>query len=326
MRPIDPHAATPAVITGGPDALSTSHKKHLDMKINRGSSFLVGLIGAGIQSSLSPHMHEAEGTRHGLRYWYRLLDFDVMALDVSALPRLLDAARITGFCGLNITHPCKQAVVPLLDELSDDAAAIGAVNTVVFKDGRSIGYNTDCTGFQRSVRETLDSAAKNNIVVLGAGGAGSAAAHGLLQLGAQHLYIHDLDGARAAALVKALTGRFGEARASLVADLGHTMRAADGVVQATPMGMAHYPGLPLPAEMLRPSQWVAEIVYFPLETELLRLAQRIGCRAVDGGRMAVYQAAAAFELFTGLTADAAAMRRDFESLVTRQAGSLSRTG
>lgn len=316
----------PAVITGGPGALGTSHKKHADMKINKGSSFLVGLIGAGIQSSLSPYMHEAEGARHGLRYWYRLMDLDVLALDVSALPRLLDAAQITGFCGLNITHPCKQAVVPLLDELSDDAAAIGAVNTVVFKGGRRIGYNTDCTGFQRSVRETLASAAKNKVVVLGAGGAGSAAAHGLLQLGAQHLYIHDLDGVRAGALVKTLTDRFGEGRASLVTDLGHTMRTADGLVQATPMGMAHYPGLPLPAEMLKPSQWIAEIVYFPLETDLLRLARRAGCRAVDGGRMAVYQAAAAFELFTGLAADAGAMRKDFESLTTRQAGSVSLTG
>ena len=95
------------------------------------------------------------------------------------------------------------------------------------------------------------------------------------------------------------------------------MARADGLIHATPTGMAKHPGLPLPADLLRPSLWVAEIVYFPIETELLRVARQLGCRTVDGSSMAVYQAVGAFELFTGVAADASLMRRDFDQLLTQ---------
>lgn len=288
------------------------------MKTERKPSYLVGLIGSGIQASLSPAMHEGEGARHGLQYMYRLIDLDVLGLDVGALPRLLDAAQLTGFCSLNITHPCKQAVIPLLDELAEDAAAIGAVNTVVFRNGRRIGYNTDCWGFEQSMREELGSARLENVVLLGAGGGGAAVAHALLGLGVGRLAIHDLERTRAGDLVDALSRRFGAGRAAVVADPADAMRAADGLVHATPTGMAHHPGLPLRADLLTASHWVAEIVYFPLETELLRLARRVGCPTMNGRGMAVHQAARAFRLFTGVSADAAAMRRDFDSLVGSQ--------
>lgn len=290
------------------------------MKIEKKPSYLVGLIGAGIQASLSPAMHEGEGDRRGLRYMYRLMDLDLLDLGAEPLPQLLDAAQVSGFCGLNITHPCKQSVIPLLDELSDNAAAIGAVNTVVFKDGRRIGYNTDCWGFEQNMRENLDSARKHDVVLLGAGGAGAAVAHALMHLGTDHLHVHDLDPGRVEGLVEALSRRFGPGRASAVADLGQAMDRADGIVQATPMGMAHYPGLPLPAALLKSSHWVAEIVYFPLETELLLLAHRLGCRCVDGRGMAVHQAARAFRLFTGVDANATDMLHDFDALVALQAG------
>lgn len=285
------------------------------MRIQNKPSYLVGLIGAGIQASLSPAMHEAEGDRHGLRYMYRLIDLELLHLDASALPRLLDAARVTGFCGLNITHPCKQAVVPLLDELSDDAAAIGAVNTVVIRDGKLIGHNTDCYGFEQSMREDLASAPLDRVVQLGAGGAGAAVANALLNVGARHLSVFDIDAGRAASLVESLSRRFGPGRVEAVTRLSKAMEHAQGLVHATPTGMAAHPGLPLPAELLTPSHWFAEIVYFPLETELLRLARRLGCRCMDGRGMAVHQAVGAFQLFTGLKADGAQMRRDFEALV-----------
>lgn len=290
------------------------------MNIKRKPSYLVGLIGSGIQASLSPAMHEGEAARHGLQYMYRLLDLDVLGIDVAALPRLLDAAQLTGFCSLNITHPCKQAVIPLLDELSEDAAAIGAVNAVVFRDGRRIGYNTDCWGFEQSMREELGSVRLANVVLLGAGGAGAAVAHALLGLGVAKLSVHDLDQPKAGNLVDALSNRFGSGRAAVIADPEIAMRAADGLVHATPTGMVHHPGLPLRADLLSASQWVAEVVYFPLETELLRLARRIGCATMSGRGMAVHQAAGAFRLFTGICADAAAMRRDFDALVNSQTG------
>jgi len=286
------------------------------MKFKRKPPYLVGLIGSSIQASLSPAMHEGEGERHGLLYMYRLLDLDVLGVDVQALPRLLDAAQLTGFSGLNITHPCKQAVIPLLDELSADAAAIGAVNTVIFRDGRRVGHNTDCSGFEQSIREGLDSAPRDSVVLLGAGGAGAAVAHGLLNLGTKHLAICDKVPERAEALAAALCARFGPGRAAASSDLDRVMSLADGLVHATPTGMVRHPGLPLRPDLLKPSHWVAEIVYFPLETELLRLARRLGCRHLDGSGMAVHQAAAAFRLFTGIEADAGQMRRDFDQLVS----------
>src|SRR5215468_6643800 len=118
-------------------------------------SSLCGLIGAGIQASRTPAMHEREGDEQGMRYLYRLIDLEKLGVGAEALPELLSAAERMGFAGLNITHPCKQAVIPLLDELSPDASALGAVNTVVLKDGRRISHNTDWWGFAESFRRGL---------------------------------------------------------------------------------------------------------------------------------------------------------------------------
>jgi shikimate dehydrogenase len=273
-------------------------------------SVRVGLIGAGIQASRSPVMHEREGARQGLDYSYRLFDLEALGLTPAALPRLLDEAQGQGFAGLNITHPCKQAVIPLLDELSPDAADIGAVNTVVFTaDGRRIGHNTDWWGFAEGLRRGLGEGALGPVLQLGAGGAGSATAHALMKRGVERLAIYDVDRARAEALADALAARFGggvEAAEDPVAAAAQ----AQGLVQTTPVGMEAHPGTPLPAAALRPDHWVAEIVYFPLETALLRAARALGCRTVDGSGMAVFQAVGAFELFTGLKPDAEAMTRD----------------
>ena len=161
----------------------------------------VGLIGAGIDASLSPALHEAEAAALGLDYSYRLLDIDRLDAGVG---ELLERARDEGYSGLNVTHPCKQDVVEHLDELSPEAAALDAVNTVVFRDGRAIGHNTDASGFAESFRRGLAGAPLGKVVVLGAGGAGAAVAHAALRLGAQELVIVDVDddargGARGAA-------------------------------------------------------------------------------------------------------------------------------
>src|SRR5215470_19403954 len=156
-------------------------------------SVQAGLIGAGIQASRSPHLHECEAREAGIVCSYQLIDLAQLGVGVEALPQLLDAAQQQGFAGVNITHPCKQAVIPLLDELSADAAAIGAVNTVVFSAGKRIGHNTDCYGFAESFRRGLPDVALNDVVLLGAGGAGSAAGAAALQLGAERLMIYDID-------------------------------------------------------------------------------------------------------------------------------------
>jgi shikimate dehydrogenase len=277
-------------------------------------SFLVGLIGEGIQASRSPALHEQEAADLGLRYIYKLIDLDRLGLGAEALPELLIAAERMGFTGVNITHPCKQAVIPLLSELSAEARAIGAVNTVVLRDGKRAGHNTDACGFRESFRRGLPDARLDHAVLLGAGGAGAAVGHAALQMGVQRITIFDVEVPRAEHLTAALADRFGAGSARVGRDLASAMAQADGVIHATPTGMAKHPGLPVPAELLRPSHWVAEVVYFPLETELLQVARRVGCRTLDGGGMAVFQAVEAFRLFTGIQPDAERMLRHFASM------------
>jgi shikimate dehydrogenase len=153
------------------------------------------------------------------------------------------------------------------------------------------------------------------VVQLGAGGAGAAVAHAALALGTQQLSVFDIDTARAERLALDLNARFGEGRAHAGTDLPAAMAAADGLINATPVGMAKLPVLPLPASLLRPGLWVADVVYFPLETALLRAASELGCRTLHGGGMAVFQAAGAFRLFTGIEPDAERMLRHFATMV-----------
>lgn len=270
----------------------------------RGRSIVVGLIGAGIQGSLSPAMHEQEARHQGLTYVYRRIDLEVLGLDAGALPELLVAAQRMGFDGLNITYPCKQAVIPLLDEMSSDAQALGAVNTVLFKDGKRIGYNTDWSGFKRSFERGLPGASLERVVQLGAGGAGAAVADAALSLGAQRLTLFDVDQARSASLAAQLQQRFPEATVVAEGSLADAMREATGLIHATPTGMAKLPGMPLPAELLHSGLWVADVVYFPIRTALIEAAARVGCRTLSGGGMAVYQAVDAFRIFTGVEPNA----------------------
>jgi len=282
--------------------------------MSRSNVILAGLIGAGIQASRTPALHEHEGDAQGLRYLYRLIDLDQLNMDSTALPDLLLAAERMHYTGLNITFPCKQAIIPLLDELSPEAKGIGAVNTVVLKDGKRVGHNTDCLGFAEGFRRGLKDAARERVVQMGAGGAGAAVAHALLSEGVQQLSIFDVDRERAESLANNLNEHFGFGRAVAGRDLPSTLNLADGLVNTTPMGMAKLPGMPVPVELLRKELWVAEIVYFPLETELLRNARALGCRTLDGGNMAVFQAVKAFELFSGVVPDAQRMLAHFQSM------------
>lgn len=278
---------------------------------------LIGLIGAGIQQSLSPAMHEEEARHHGLRLHYQLIDLDRTGATVEELPVLLRAARTMGFAGLNITFPCKQAVIPLLDDLSDEARQMGAVNTVVARDGRWVGHNTDAAGWRWGFTRALPHASLDKVLLVGAGGAGSAIAHAVLRLGARELRIVDQEAERARRLAEALNAIHGPRAVALI-DIDRAFDGADGLIHATPTGMDKLPGMAVPARRLRPPLWVSEVIYFPLETALLKTARAAGCATVDGGTMAVGQAVGAFELFTGLKADADRMEAHFRSLLPRR--------
>jgi quinate/shikimate dehydrogenase (NAD+) len=299
--------------TSFPDAV----REHADLA--RGA-LLVGLAGSGIGPSLSPALHEEEARRLGLRYRYRRIDLDEWGMPPEAIGDIVAVTRDAGYRGLNVTHPCKQAVLPHLDELSADAEALGAVNTVVFDGGKAVGHNTDWSGFTRGLEVGLPGADLTSVVLLGAGGAGAAVAHGLLTAGAGVVRVFDLDHDRGEALAASLSARFGAGRATAGGDFAEALRAADGLVHATPTGMAEHPGLPLPADLLRPDLWVAEVVYRPLDTALVTTARALGCRVLDGGRMFAFQAAEGFRLFTGAEPDTERMLRHFDHLVRTPEG------
>jgi shikimate dehydrogenase len=282
------------------DARLPGHTQHI----------LVGLVGRGIQSSRTPAMHEREGARIGLRYGYVLIDFDELELADEHLGKIIAEVEQLGFAGLNVTHPFKQAALAHVDELSLEAAGIGAVNTIVLRQGGRVGHNTDCWGFAESFREGLPGVSLRSVVQFGAGGAGLAVAHALLAGGVRELTICDIEVERACTLAARLRERF-VAQVKPTQDAAAALASADGLVNATPVGMAKYPGLPFPAASLRRDLWVAEIVYFPPDTELLQLARRSGCRTLAGTGMAVFQAVKAFELLTGIAPDKAAMTAHF---------------
>jgi shikimate dehydrogenase len=291
------------VIAGPP------YQKEVRVLRSEPDSVLIGLVGEGIQQSHAPLLHQGEADRQGFRLLYTTIDSGDHGLTFDDLPALLRWARTLGYRGLNVTHPFKQAVVGHLDELCGESAILGAVNTVVFEDGRTRGYNTDASGFRRSFGTHFPDAPRDRVVQLGAGGAGAAVAHALLALGVGRLTLVDTDVTRAQRLVDTLAEEFGAARitASGHDRLSAALAEADGVVNATPVGMAHSPGSPVPASHLRADLWVADIVYRPIDTALLRAARAVGAPTLHGGGMSVYQATAAFELFTGRQADTGAM-------------------
>jgi shikimate dehydrogenase len=282
--------------------------------------YLVGLIGAGVGPSLTPPLHMAAARQLGLTYVYRAIDVAALHPDRAGLHDLVRAAQSLGFDALNITHPFKQAVIEYLDRLDERAARLGAVNTVIFEGGEATGYNTDSSGFATAFREGLPGAAVREVVQLGAGGAGRAVADALLSHGTEHLSIVDTDEARSGKLAHDLGIRFPLARVdSAPADkLSVLLPETDGLVHCTPTGMREHPGLPLNPGLLHSGLWIADIVYRPLDTPLLKAARKVGCRTLDGGQMAVHQAVDTFTLVTGVTPDVERMLATFHDLVSHE--------
>ncbi len=268
-----------------------------------GPTILAGLVGRGIAASASPAIHQREAREHGLSLEYRLVDFAALELADDALEAKLEELVAGGFAGVNITHPFKQQVIPLLDEVDETALALGAVNCVAFRDGRMIGSNSDWIGFTFLMQHDLAGAKLDCVTLIGAGGAGSAASYALLRLGVGELRILETDADRAQALADRLRATGLGSTISCHADPAAALDGADGVVQASPVGMAAHPGMPIDPELLSASQWFAELVYFPRETELLKAARAKGLRATGGTAMAIGQAVAPFTAFTGVEPD-----------------------
>jgi len=265
----------------------------------------LGLIGEGIGRSRTPRMHECEAARQGLALRYEILD-PLQMPGRPSLKAILAHVRAQGFAGVNVTHPFKQLALDHVDCLAPEAAAIGALNTIVFADGTATGHNTDASGFAASLAEALPEGVPASTLLIGAGGAGRAVAFALKSAGTARLLVYDRDAEAAAVLASAVGGE-------PVDDLAEAANAAGGIVNATPVGMAAHPGLPIAPELVAARHVVADLVYLPLETALLAHARALGCRTLSGRGMAIAQAAHAFALFTGRTADAAAMAATFDS-------------
>jgi len=289
---------------------------------------LIGLIGRGIGLSRTPAMHVAEAKAQGMACTYRLLDMDEPDRSGMTLARMLEQVESEGYAGVNVTYPFKIEVMSLLHGLSANAAAVGAVNTVIFRDGTRIGHNTDLWGFAESFRRGFAKVARKHVLLIGAGGAGAAVAHALVACGVRRLSIYDVDLARASALKGQVADRRTGTEPQVIVNLAALVATdrPDGIVNATPMGMAKLPGTAFPVELLDPSMWVADIVYFPLETALLKAARARGCRTLSGSGMAVFQAVRAFELFTGWPADPDRMTATFESFDADQREALQPKG
>ena len=278
-------------------------------------NMLLGLIGAPIAHSASPAMHEAAAQALGLRCYYHLIE--VAGADEAKLRAMLEGVRALAFTGVNVTYPYKEAVVPLLDALAPSAADVGAVNTVAVRDGRLIGFNTDSSGFAKSVRRSIGDIAGQAIALIGAGGVGKAIGVALCECGVGEIRIVDRAPAKARALAQTLARRV---TAIPCASAEEALEGAEGLVNGTAVGMSPNRDTPAPFELLRGDLWVADAVYQPIWTPLLSAARDKGARVMSGRELAIDQAMDAFEIFAGRAASAAAMSAAFDRVIAmRQA-------
>jgi shikimate dehydrogenase len=261
---------------------------------------IVGIIGYPLGHSVSPAMHNAAFKELGLDYEY--IPFEVEPAD---LPEALPGLRAIHVAGFNVTIPHKETIVPLLDDVTKLARAIGAVNTVVNQDGELIGYNTDGPGFIESLKEDAGFEPEGKkVVVLGAGGASRAVVTMLAELGAAEIIISDILEDKAKELAE-YTGGLSQTRCSWSKPdsllLKSEIEAADLLVNTTPLGM--HPEInksPLPDKIKLPKHLlVYDLIYNPAETKLLKTAKAAGGKAVSGLGMLVRQGALSFTVFTG---------------------------
>ena len=285
-----------------------------------GPRYLVGLVGEGIAASLTPALHEVEAAELGLDYEYRIHDLLELGRRPEEIGDILREARTAGYAAMNVTHPCKQLVLGVVDVLEPDAARLGAVNLVVFEPDRTVGHNTDWMGYRDGLASGLPDASLARVLQVGCGGAGAATAYALLSSGAAHLTLTDTDGRRADHLAARMTALFPGNRSRPSTPTTSTRRSGvrRGIVHATPMGMSHHPGVAIDLDLLAADAWVSDVVYRPLDTELLRGAAARGHPVLDGGRMAVGQACASLRIITGVDPDRDRMDRHFRALVSAE--------
>lgn len=276
---------------------------------------LVGLLGKSIGRSLSPALHEAAGANLGMDIRYQLFDAEELNYGAEDLGDFLSVASRLGFFGLNITYPFKETILDYLGEKSPEVEQVGSSNTVAFRNGRLIGFNTDYTGFKSAWRDAFGTVRPGVVFMLGAGGVGKAIAHGLMELGAAEIRILDIDRKRCRSLVKALSTTNNSVLCKAVEDVSDGLDGAEGLINATPVGMHAYPGNPLNGCVPKGIQYAVDAIYTPLVTEFLASAMEQGAQVLTGQGLCIFQAASSFEIWFGRPAPIEIMVETFKAAV-----------
>lgn len=281
-----------------------------------GKTAVYGIFGHPVEHTFSPGMHNAAFAALGLDGCY--VPFAVRPED---LGRAVRALVPLGIRGLNVTVPHKEKVIPFLDELSEEARLIGAVNTIeVRDDGRLIGHNTDGRGFLRSLRVEADFRPKGRtFVMVGSGGASRAVCFSLALAGAKAILLHDIIPAKAEKLGRDIRSRTSALVTVLNADTLRTFAPdADCVINATPLGLKKDDPLPIPRELVGKGQLVCDLVYNPPKTRLLLAARSRGAKTLSGIGMLLYQGVIAFELWTGEKAPVPVMKNALQQQMRKR--------
>ena len=274
---------------------------------------IYGVVGFPVKHSLSPVMHNAAFGALGIDAEYRL--FEVSPDDLGSF---FAQARHNNIFGLNITIPHKQAVMPLLQAISEEARLIGAVNTVKVVPGSMEGFNTDGEGFIRHLKEAMDfDPLKKSIAILGAGGAARAVSVYLARARAKHIIVYDIDQEKTQKFIAHLRENFpGVDITGVNSQAGLLLAEIDLLINATPIGMKPSDPCLIKANDLRPGLYVYDLVYNPAETLLLKLAKERGCKIANGLGMLLYQGMRSFEIWTGRTAPREVMEKALISSLT----------
>ncbi|KEO57339.1 shikimate dehydrogenase family protein [Thalassospira permensis] len=269
----------------------------------------LGLIGKGISLSQSARLHVLLGRMCGIDVTYDYLDSEKIA-GFDLIGQLAACAK-AGYAGVNVTHPYKTEARKLIQRRKRLPEALGAVNTVVFREDGWRGDNTDYVGFMRGYRGQFGDQAPGTVLQMGAGGVGLATAFGLHGLGAERILIHDKDADRGHTLVATL--KAGGANVAFVTepDLSDAIRDADGLINCTPVGMNQYPGSPIDAALLGGQKWAFDAVYTPVETSFLHSARKAGLSVMTGFELFFFQGIEAFEVFSGAQIDGDAARIEY---------------
>jgi len=271
-----------------------------------GKTKLYGIFGYPVEHTFSPGMHNAALKKLGMDACY--VPF---AVKPESLKDALKAVLPLGLCGLNITVPHKEQVISFLDELSEEARLINAVNTIEVRGGGLIGHNTDGRGFLMSLKVDARFNPKGKkFLIIGSGGAARAVGFSLALAGAGRIVFHDVDSGKADALVSDIRQKVGTESESIAKGAFASYALdADCLINATPLGLKKTDILPIRKEHILEKHLVYDLVYNPPETALLKAAKARGARRFSGLGMLLYQGVAAFEIWTGKKAPVQIMKR-----------------